>query len=796
MSLLGNIPIKWKMLLTNLVISSAVVVVSAAVMLAFQIVNFRGNLQRDASTLATTIASNSTTALILNDLKGASEALNPLKANPAVISAFIVSTNGAVLASFGNSAGTPDLSRFPGLGGSYFVGWHLLHTESLRTEKKLAGTFYMEADYWPTFRELLNFYGRIAGWVMLLSFALALLLSSILGRAITQPLAQLASTASYVGEKQDYSLRAKGENRSDELGLLTKAFNQMLSRIEAQDQALKESQQRYEASITGVNDGIWDWNIKTDETFFSPQWKHMLGYSDKEIKNRFSSWKSLIHPDDTAPTMTVLHDYLALRRETFAAEFRMKHKNGRYHWVLARGAARREMDGKPYRMTGSQTDINDRKKAEVEVLASRWKYEALVNSIDGIVWEWNPRDCTFTFVSQQSQRMLGYPPESWFGNPKFWDEIVHPDDLERVTKSHAEATARREAYSYEYRIIAADKRVVWIRESGVIQVENDEPVAFRGIFIDITGQKQAADKLAQMNEQIAKTQRQAGMAEVATGVLHNVGNVLNSVNVSASLLRDNVRKSQIQNLVKATNMLRDHANDTVAFLTHDSKGQRLPGFLIKLGDHLASEQSAWQQELDGLNKNIEHIKEIVAMQQSYARLTGVTEALIAQEMVEDALRMNEAALGRHGVKLVRDFEDVSPVAVDKHKVLQILVNLIRNAKYAMDDSGKSDKTLTVLIRANAKTSVKIQVCDNGTGIAQENLVRIFQHGFTTKKDGHGFGLHSGANAAKEMGGNLTVHSDGPGTGATFTLELPVAATDFCPVIKNSSPVQIAITREL
>jgi C4-dicarboxylate-specific signal transduction histidine kinase len=129
-------------------------------------------------------------------------------------------------------------------------------------------------------------------------------------------------------------------------------------------------------------------------------------------------------------------------------------------------------------------------------------------------------------------------------------------------------------------------------------------------------------------------------------------------------------------------------------------------------------------------------------------------------------------------------------------VLQILVNLIRNAKYAMDESGKSDKTLTVLIRANGKTSVKIQVRDNGTGVARENLVRIFQHGFTTKKDGHGFGLHSGANAAKEMGGKLTVHSDGPGTGATFTLDLPVAAKDLYPVIEASSPAHAVISHEI
>jgi signal transduction histidine kinase len=295
-----------------------------------------------------------------------------------------------------------------------------------------------------------------------------------------------------------------------------------------------------------------------------------------------------------------------------------------------------------------------------------------------------------------------------------------------------------------------------------------------GVAMDITERKIAEKQVEDLNRQLVETSRQAGMSEIATGVLHNVGNVLNSVNVTASLLRDSLNKSQIHNLVKATNLLRDHAADSAAFLTTDPRGQRLPGFLIKLGDHIASEQLAWEKELVGLGTNIEHIKEIVAMQQSYARLTGVTEALSAEELVKDALQINESALNRHGVELVEDFQPAPLVVVDKHKVLQILINLFRNAKHALDNSGRRDKVLTLSIRAGDGGRVFIQVRDNGIGIAPENISRIFQHGFTTKKEGHGFGLHSGANAAKEMGGKLSAQSDGVGHGAVFTLELPVA----------------------
>jgi signal transduction histidine kinase len=263
------------------------------------------------------------------------------------------------------------------------------------------------------------------------------------------------------------------------------------------------------------------------------------------------------------------------------------------------------------------------------------------------------------------------------------------------------------------------------------------------------------------------------MAEVATGVLHNVGNVLNSVNVSTTLVGDKVKASKVTSLAKAATLLREHQGDLGAFLTQDPKGKQLPGFLITLATHLEAERAELLGELDALRQNVDHIKDIVAMQQNYARVSGVLETLPVQQLVEDALRINSAALDRHRIQLVRDFADVPPVQMDKHKVLQILINLIRNAKYAMDESRVRDKRLTIGIGMNGNGRVKVSVADNGVGIPPENLTRIFGHGFTTKRDGHGFGLHSGANAAKEMGGALYAQSAGVGQGATFVLELPL-----------------------
>jgi two-component system, NtrC family, sensor kinase len=273
------------------------------------------------------------------------------------------------------------------------------------------------------------------------------------------------------------------------------------------------------------------------------------------------------------------------------------------------------------------------------------------------------------------------------------------------------------------------------------------------------------------HKQLVDASRRGGMAEIASNVLHNVGNVLNSVNVSAGLVVDNVKKSRVSSLARVVHLLQEHAHDIGTFITDDPKGKHVPAHLAQLSKYLLADQETLIRELDLLQRNVEHIKEIVAMQQNYATVGGVKEVINVVELVEDSLRMNEGALNRHRVEVIREFENVPSMNVEKHKILQILVNLVRNAKHACDDSGREDKRLTVRV-ANGDGQVRISVIDNGVGIPSENLTRIFNHGFTTRKSGHGFGLHSGALAAKEMGGALTVLSDGPGQGATFTLELP------------------------
>ncbi len=294
-----------------------------------------------------------------------------------------------------------------------------------------------------------------------------------------------------------------------------------------------------------------------------------------------------------------------------------------------------------------------------------------------------------------------------------------------------------------------------------------------GISRDITALKQAELELDEAHRRLLDASRLAGMAEVASDVLHNVGNTLNSINVSCSVAVDHVKQCGAANLAKIPQLLQQNAGRLDHFLTADPQGKLIPEYLAALAHTFEDHQAFLLRELEVLRKHVEHVNQIVAMQQNYARVAGIEEIVDLVQLVEDAVHINAAALDRHTVKVRREFDPVPPTLADKHRILQILVNLIRNAKYALSDSEQPDKLLTLRVRCHGQNQVQIQVLDNGVGIPAENLTRIFNHGFTTRRDGHGFGLHSGSLAARELGGSLTAHSDGPGKGATFTLLLPI-----------------------
>ena len=289
---------------------------------------------------------------------------------------------------------------------------------------------------------------------------------------------------------------------------------------------------------------------------------------------------------------------------------------------------------------------------------------------------------------------------------------------------------------------------------------------------EIAERRHAEDKLEDVHRELVTAARRAGMAEIATGVLHNVGNVLNSVNVSAAMVVDHLQTSKSHRLQGAVALLEAHRDNLGEFLSHDEKGKRIPEFLKLFSQHLLETEQKMLAETGSLTAHIEHIKTIVATQQSYTRISGMVEPMDINALLDDAIRLNVSSFERHRIHVVREYADLPTVLVDKQRLLQIIVNLVKNAKESLHERSEGERVLTVRTRAE-EDRLCIEVSDTGIGITPENLTRVFSHGFTTKAGGHGFGLHSSANSAAEMDGSLTAQSEGPMRGATFKLNLPL-----------------------
>lgn len=284
--------------------------------------------------------------------------------------------------------------------------------------------------------------------------------------------------------------------------------------------------------------------------------------------------------------------------------------------------------------------------------------------------------------------------------------------------------------------------------------------------------EEAAREKSEAQNQMVEAARLAGKAEIASSVLHNVGNVLNSVNVSVSVLRDKTDYSKSSKLSKVIDLIEENSEDLNSYLTEDEKGKVLIPYLSQLSEVLISDNQLLQEEILSLEKGVEHIKEIVNVQQRYTKsVFGVEEEFSIRDLVNDAIAFNFDANIEDNITLINEAKINVSLSLDRHLLLQILVNLLSNAKFSVEES-KVEEPIIHIKCTESDSSIVLCVRDNGLGISEDVLVQMFSYGFTTKEEGHGFGLHSSANAAQEMGGDLSVKSEGLGFGAEFCLTLP------------------------
>jgi len=292
---------------------------------------------------------------------------------------------------------------------------------------------------------------------------------------------------------------------------------------------------------------------------------------------------------------------------------------------------------------------------------------------------------------------------------------------------------------------------------------------------EVRDRKAAQERLKENTRDMLRLSHEAGMAEVAAGVLHNIGNALNSINVSAELLADHLRTRAGVAVAALRDFFRTPTPKARAVFSAHPDGPALQDFAATYADHASNHMAKAEDELSALRTGVAHLKEIVARQQTLAKAPRRSETFDLSDAIHEALLIDktEGHAATASLRVVQSSDEARPhnVYADRSAVVQILINLLANARAAISAASPAEPLLRIHVGHPNATHLPVAISDNGVGIHAEQLLSIFSYGFTTKSGGHGFGLHNAANTARLLGGALRVRSDGPGRGAVFTLEL-------------------------
>ncbi len=416
-------------------------------------------------------------------------------------------------------------------------------------------------------------------------------------------------------------------------------------------------------------------------------------------------------------------------------------------------------------------NITEQKQLQKAAEVTKRNYQALMKNIPDMAWI-KDKEGQFMAVNQTFSQTYDMLPEDIIGKTDY--DLSCKELAEKYVADDQEVMRTKKKKRVEEPIEIPGRGTCWFETIKLpIYRDQTEVTGTTGISRDISERKHIEAELERMNKEMIEISRQAGMTEMATEVLHNVGNALNSVNVSSTLILNTIENSELIDLLQAVEMLRSNYDQLSDFITKDPHGRYLPKYLVSAVNQLKQERDDLLTEANILIKNIEHIKKIIMMQQSFTKRKPIFELLSLAELAENAIRMNETTLVKNNIVIERHFSDIPKIETDRHKVLQILMNLVQNAKNAMENITQKQKVLKLKIGKSGADKVYLSVIDNGIGISKKDMTQIFSYGFTTRKRGHGFGLHSGFLVANEIGGCLKAESKGAGFGAKFTLELPI-----------------------
>lgn len=411
-------------------------------------------------------------------------------------------------------------------------------------------------------------------------------------------------------------------------------------------------------------------------------------------------------------------------------------------------------------------ELRDRfESAEATARIGHWSYFSVENKV---LW------------SKEVYRIFGVDPSQSAPSYLNFLDFLHEDDKEKFKKLVEKGLISGENYEMEFRVTNKEGDIIWVYvKANATPLKKPDPQKkflynLNGVVMEITERKKAEEIFLELNKNLIGFSRRAGMSEVATAVLHNIGNILNSTNTAISVLKELIQNSDVDSLHQVAHMVNQNMSKNPLFLTADEKGKLIPEFLIVISESIRGDYKKISDEANEIFQHLEHIRQIVLMQNQLSGVIGLKEKVLLSKICDQAIEMSIHSGISKEIEIKREYEYTGLISLDKTKVTQILVNLIGNAKDSIKlNKNKTVKKLTVIIdNPDSENFITIRVIDNGVGILPQDINKIFSFGFTTKVGGHGFGLHSSALAANEMGGSLIANSHGLNKGAEFILRLP------------------------
>jgi PAS domain S-box-containing protein len=541
----------------------------------------------------------------------------------------------------------------------------------------------------------------------------------------------------------------------------------------AHERELARAEAQYRSLFENSADGIFQNTPEGRMTAANPALARMLGYGSPAelIAARVDvAQQSYVNPEMRAEFQA------RLERDGMISgfEYQVRCKDGTAIWVSENVRVVRDAGGRPQRYEGNVQDITVRRLAEEALRLSNItlhrqtaELRVLFDLMPAMIWF---KDTTGRILraNQRAAHAAGLAIAEIEGRPT---AEIYPRDAARYqADDKAVIDSGLPRMGLVERLVNATGTDLWIETDKVPYFDQQGNVV--GIVVmaqDITERRSEERKAS---HQLVEASRLGGKAEVATEVLHDIGNILNSVNVSAALVVENVRNSRASRMADVVALLRENRADLATYITTDPQGQHVPEMLEALSREWVAQQKLLVTELGQLHENVDRIKRAIDAQQTHAVAADIIESMGVDELVEDAVRLQQGVLAEQQVHLVRDFTSMPPILVARHKAVGILVSLLINGRQACKLRDPASRRITLRIERRPGHAA-IRVTDNGAGIPAENLVRIFAPGFTTQADARGYGLHGAALAAAELGGSLDASSEGVGRGATFTLELPL-----------------------